>query len=910
MKIKKIAHLIALIGVASPALAQTSAPEQPMQKVEITGSSIKRLLNDGAMPLQIISRDDIERSGITSAEQLVATLTGNGTGADNMTSNQGGDFLSGIKAHNNGAAGVSLRGLGSSNTLVLLNGRRVATHGLNGQSVDLNSIPLAAIARVEVLKDGASAIYGTDAIGGVINFILRRDYTGVEVSAFYDKTQMGGGDITRASILVGGGDLDKDRFNYMASVAFDSNTKLEGKDRAFHNGYQPARGLAPDTSGAPYANLRTASGTAVTSNFKVIGDPTGVAYSRFSLLSVQGKCNSIPGMIQYESVLWGNPALAKACAYDYGSQWVLQQPVDRANLVSRANFKIDDKNTAFVEVTASETKSNVQYTPIQIAFTLPNTSPYYMDFTPYIVGFDKTKGERLQWRCLECGSRQQQTKTDTYRVLAGLEGEIGGYDYKTAISTAGSTAKTNMVNGYVYNDALLAVLQGGVVNPFLLPGQTQSAAAMSAIQGTKATGPLYSGSTSLLQFDGTLSKNVMQLPAGPLAAAAGFDLRRETYHFDDDIYHQGQPTVNGVGSGPALKQVTRDIEAFFAELSVPVIKDMEMQLAVRHDHYNDFGSTTNPKVGVRWQPVKQLTFRASANRGFHAPDYDALNSGETLGLLNNFANDPACPTTAGITCRDKWNTVSGGNPNLKPEKSKQKSIGFVLAPTDAIAASLDYWKITRTDRIVALAATDVLDNYAALGSNVVRLANGQIDYIRAGYINAAGDEVKGVDVSLAGATRIGGDMFKASIDGTYLDSFKTHLIATLPWQELVGKYSQTDLALRWKHQIRLTWSHEAWSVLLTQDYKAGYKDWTVASLGGTPPPGFNPDVKSYTLYNVSATWAATKNLSVTGGIKNILNTDPPFSAHNVDEVAGAGWDARVGDPRGRAFTIRMNYKFM
>src|SRR4051812_42599382 len=179
VKVKKLAHVIALIGVASPAFAQDPAPvpaaaPAPMQRVEITGSSIKRIAVEGALPIQLISREEIERAGITSAEQLVATLSANGTGADNMTSNQGGDFLSGIKSHNNGAAGASLRGLGSSNTLVLLNGRRVATHGLNGQSVDLNSIPLAAVQRVEVLKDGASAIYGTDAIGGVINFILRK----------------------------------------------------------------------------------------------------------------------------------------------------------------------------------------------------------------------------------------------------------------------------------------------------------------------------------------------------------------------------------------------------------------------------------------------------------------------------------------------------------------------------------------------------------------------------------------------------------------------------------------------------------------------------------------------------------------------------------------------------------------
>ena len=908
MKLKKLAYLIALIGVATPALGQEAAPPPvPMQRVEITGSSIKRIAVEGALPIQTISRQEIERAGITSAEQLVATLSANGTGADNMTSNQGGDFLSGIKSHNNGASGASLRGLGSSSTLVLLNGRRIATHGLNGQSVDLNSIPLAAVQRVEVLKDGASAIYGTDAIGGVINFILRKDYQGAEVSAFLDKTEGGGGDIYRASLLFGGGNIETDGYNFMASITADRNTKLEGKDRDFHNGYQPARGLAPDTTGTPYANLRTGAGTAVASNFQVNG---AGSYSRFNLLSQQGACKSIAGMSQYEATLWGNTALGKACSYDYGSQWILSQPVDRVNLVSRAEFKLNADHRAYLELNGSRTRSKVQYTPIQIAFVYPRSGPYYQDYSAYISTFNNTLGERLQWRCLECGPRVQETSTNAYRALAGLEGVIGGWDYKTGISSAGSRANTDIINGYMYNQGLLDVLQSGVVNPFLGAGQTQGAAAMAALDTVRATGPLYRGKTKLLQFDGTLSKDVMQLPAGPLSAAVGFDVRKETYTFNDDIYHTGKPLINGVGSDPALPEVKRDIKALYAELSVPIIKDMEAQLAVRTDDYSDFGRTTNPKIALRYQPTKEILLRASANKGFHAPDYDALYSGETPGLLNNFADDPACPTTPGANCRDKWDTRSGGNPGLRPERSKQFSAGIVFAPTPAILASLDVWQIERTDRVVSLDATDVLANYAVLGSNVIRLPNGEIDYIRAGYINAAGDKVSGVDLGFAMNGKAGASRWDVALDGSYVHSFKTHLISSDPWVELVGKYNQTDLQLRWKHQLRFTWATGPWSTTLTQLFKSGYKDQNLEELGGTLPPGFNPDVKSYTLYNLSGTYTWSKNLTLSAGIKNLLNTDPPFSAHNVDEVAGAGWDARVGDPRGRAYTFRVNYKFM
>src|SRR5687767_8171628 len=196
MKMQTLVGSLALLGLASHALAQTA----PAQRIEITGSSIKRIQAEGATPLQTISREDIDRAGIVSAEQLVARITANGTGADNLSANVGIQ-LGTTDRNNNGNSSANLRGLGPNSTLVLLNGRRISNHGAKGNAVDLNSIPLAAIERVEILKDGASAIYGTDAIGGVINFILRRDYRGVEITASTDITEQGGGDIHRGSLL-------------------------------------------------------------------------------------------------------------------------------------------------------------------------------------------------------------------------------------------------------------------------------------------------------------------------------------------------------------------------------------------------------------------------------------------------------------------------------------------------------------------------------------------------------------------------------------------------------------------------------------------------------------------------------------------------------------------------------------
>ncbi|MEG2964768.1 MAG: TonB-dependent receptor plug domain-containing protein, partial [Janthinobacterium sp.] len=299
MKLKKLAQLVALMGVVGPVVAQEAAPPS-MQRVEVTGSSIKRVAKEGALPVQVITFDQIEKQGITTTEQLVRTLSANGTGADNMTS---GNNVFGADADrvSGGASFASLRGLGPSSTLVLLNGRRIATHGASGKSVDLNSIPLGAISRVEILKDGASAIYGTDAIGGVINFILKTNYSGVEASVATNDTQAGGGATRRASLLAGTGSLESDRYNIMASLTVDKAERLNGSDRSFVNGFQPGRGLSPDTTGTPFANQMAGAGTALGTSFQLPGDAN--KYLQANPLSFQGKCDSIAGMSQYQTAL-------------------------------------------------------------------------------------------------------------------------------------------------------------------------------------------------------------------------------------------------------------------------------------------------------------------------------------------------------------------------------------------------------------------------------------------------------------------------------------------------------------------------------------------------------------------------------------------------------------------------------
>ncbi|NBV19105.1 MAG: TonB-dependent receptor [Janthinobacterium sp.] len=905
------------MGVVGPVMAQEAAAPA-MQRVEVTGSSIKRVAKEGALPVQVITFDQIEKQGITTTEQLVRTLSANGTGADNMTS---GNNVFGADADrvSGGASFASLRGLGPSSTLVLLNGRRIATHGASGKSVDLNSIPLGAIARVEILKDGASAIYGTDAIGGVINFILKTNYSGVEASVSTNDTQAGGGATRRASLLAGTGSLDTDRYNIMASLTVDKAQRLNGSDRSFVNGFQPERGLSPDTTGTPFANQLSGAGTALGASFQLPGDPN--KYLQANPLSFQGKCDTIPGMSQYQTELWKDvtsPLRTKySCAYDYGADYVLQFPVERANFLSRGTVQLAPDHRMFVEVLGSRTKATAILTPMQVQATIANKAvypvggAYYQDLSAYIPTFDNTKPISYKWRANDVGNRTQENTTDNARVLIGFEGNFGKWDYKAGISRAESSTKTKLTDGYSYTDKLYAALATGIINPWVGAGQSQTEAAKQLIESTKFRGAFQHGKTTLTQIDGSVSGELFQLPAGALAVAAGFDFRREGYNFAQDV--DATQILLAPGNA-ALNDASRTVKAVYAELLVPVMKDLEMQLAIRRDDYSLVGATTNPKVAFRYQPADFLLFRGSASKGFLAPSFQQLYSGSlSQELPNGVIDQEGCAQHPGVPeyCAiDRLDYKTGGNKNLKPETSKQGSVGIVIEPFKGYSASFDYWAINTKDRILNRTPQIVLANYQALNQYIIRKPDGTIDYVQAGWINAAGSRVRGLDVGLRGEGKVNDVKWTATLDGTYMDSFKFAEYQGQEYQELVGKFYTRDLYLRWKHNASFGVSRGDWSGLLIQSFSSGYKDQVPNGGKGTPPPGFNPDVSSYTTYNLSGTYTGFKNTTITVGIQNLFDRDPPFTAHNVDEVVGAGWDPRVADPRGRSLSFQLKYKFM
>jgi iron complex outermembrane receptor protein len=970
MRFKALVGSLMLLGMATHAVAQAGD-----QRVTITGSSIKRIQVEGALPVQVINRADLDRQGIVNAEQLISTLSTNGNGLDNLASNA--DVVSGAARGNNGSTSANLRGQGANATLILLNGRRVAAHGVNGGVVDLNQIPMAAVERVEVLKDGASSIYGTDAVGGVINFILRNNYSGLRAAASADVTEAGGGNIYRASMTGGLGNIDTDGFNLLATLSVTDAKILNGSDRDFVNTFQPERGLSPDTRGTPYATLFipvAATGAAANNTIRnVLTRPggatlgTGPLYNGATLQSVntldlpgRAGCASQQGTGPYDERLWNSAASAPAqqlgCAYDTGRATVIQQPVKNTNLVTRGTFKLGNHQiTAEWLLGRSESakrfsENQISSVPSTSNITLPNgsTTPnpfrslaypstgagYARVFNALVGTFPELAVNNglpmtFRWRCMACGQREYTTTTDTGRLLLAADGSLpflANWDYRIGVSQAYSKSSSLLGSGYHNYVGLARLISTGVLNPFILDGESQSAEAMAGLDAISARGTtLYGGKYTTTQADATLSGPVFKLPGGDALAAVGVDFRQEKYKFDGNvnvntndintwIFNAAFDNIN------ALSGVKRDVKAMFGEVVLPVVKSLELNLSARYDDYTGFGSTTNPKASLRFAPLDSLVIRASYGTGFRVPTFNQLYNGitESPNTGAGVADPATCPSgvvsNAPGCSAITFNTLFGGKPDLGPEESKMANVGVIWQPTPDISASIDWWDIKREGSIQSFSLATILANYTLFPQNFIRNADGSIRQIDTRWVNSGEMRTKGIELSLRAGTRLAGAVIAAGLDGTYLLEKKSRLLATSPFgSNEIGVFTRSgDLGIRWKHTAFVSYTRGDWVGTLRNQYSGGYAGYVPPGVanGNVKPELWDPMVKPYSIYHASVAYSGVKNMTITVGVKNLFDKDPPY-ANNYDTNLGTGssWEPRVADPRGRSFLVGVDYKF-
>ena len=933
--------LAGLALISSPVLAQTTtAPADTVQRgerVEVTGSAIKRIDAETALPVTVIRRDDIDKLGVTTASELL----------DRISSNNGGGYNATIAlgdAARPGFSGASLRGLGSTNTLILLNGRRLAVYALDGGGVNLTSIPIAAIERVEILRDGASAIYGTDAIAGVINFITRKDYQGVTVETQYYSTDNQGGNSGSATASGGFGDLSTQGFNVFGVFDWRKQGNIKANERSYSTtSYIPSEGINRTSSNSIPANVSTAAG---------LRNPYAPAYVGRAAACSPPASFGIPA------------ATSTTCRYDYASVIDIFNPTETATALVRGTVQLNANNQLFVEGLHSESRYKFVISPVPVSeattfnqdpVLYPRTGPYYPGngIVPAIPGQAAnsggyTQGADLYWRSLSAGPRTNVTKERADRGLVGLEGSGFGWDYNVALMHTQDRVTDSYTDGWLsesrllrtggltpkdpgYSDAVLAA--GGIdpnINPFSV---NQTAAGQAAIDAAKVNQTVRVAKSKRDSVDGRASRELLDLPAGPLAVAVGAEFQRQKYEdIPADIFQTGDL----VGSGGDLQPISADrrVSSAFAEFSVPIVRNLDGTVAGRFDHYSDFGNTTNPKVTLRFQPTPEILLRASAGTGFRAPTLPELYTGTTQTNSGGVYNDPLYDSSAGgnrcetqpngIYCGAQLKIKQGGNASLQPEKSHQWSAGFLLEPTRDVSFGADYFYIKQRQQIGIINGDDKLTNasgtgYIDLYNPVTRTSSSTyagdivtrfdpitgttvIDYVSAAYANVAEQITSGVDFSARfrfPVTAFG--QFTAGLESTYLINSKQRLKGNNDYTQNIGVYATFGPVLRYKQILSLSWDYGPWNAAAFYNWSSGYQDQNLNAAGNVRQVG------NYETVDVTASYTLMKSLKATLGVRNLFDRNPPFSNQNA--YFQVGYDPTIGDPHNKTYYARLSYSY-
>ncbi|MBV8209674.1 MAG: TonB-dependent receptor [Burkholderiaceae bacterium] len=938
---------------SASAVAQEAAPA-PVEKIEITGSLIKRVESETALPVEVISREQIERIGATNAEQILQQLTSN-SGIGGLVGAQG------VGLETFGQSSASLRGLGSQRTLVLINGQRMAEFpggaaSATATSVDLNSIPTGAIERIEVLQDGASSIYGSEAVAGVINIILRRTYKGVEASAYLGTpTRPGGGRTEKAGVVFGFGDYDADRYNANFSLDGEHNQALYGRDRDF----------------ATNSFNSTLYDTSATANGSVAGPwVVGTTVNNQPALG--------PSTFQYGNALdpyqcfQGGPYLkfdpnVGTCRFNPNPLVPLLPTIDRLNAVGNFSFKLNDNTKLYAELIYAHTKTdtteqpspyNFSFFTTDTAFKNPTLNPgccannsthtytgggvqptlliypsntYYQSilvpnaaiYGPIqtalgTAGVPAGSPLSVSARLYDGGGRDHTDAADAYRILGGVTGNAFNWDYDATVFSTKSRVEEDTVNGYQSQFALAKLLnglQGSTAATAWNPWGPNAPNVAAAIRGTNYDGLITKQDIQSNDVDARASRPIYDLPGGPLSVGVGINARRETIDLiSPGIVQLGD--VSGYGAPILPFSNGRSAYAAYGELDAPLVKRVELDAAVRTDKYTGVASVTSPKGTLRIQASDQLLLRGSIGKGFRAPSLPELYTPQFTSTTATI-EDPL--STSNPKLRAQFTQLTGGNPNLLSEKSTQDSYGFVLEPIKDVSMSLDYFAVRISNTIGALSPGDVLNLEAEgnpLGKKLVtRGMNNTILLISTLNQNLGDLAASGEEVNVRWRSKPF-DFGRVSLNltGTYMNRYDQ----VLPDGSVEGSVAKTTtnpgsftnltavgndggVVMRWKHNLEILLQKEDWDLSFTQHFQTGYED---------APDNFgNPhNVGAFATWDMQYGFRPTKDLKLALGMKNIFDLNPP-AVGQTGTFFQVGYDPTYYDARARFVYGTLSYKF-
>ncbi|MBY6210460.1 TonB-dependent receptor [Microbulbifer agarilyticus] len=932
-----VAVAATILVPALPAFAQEDAM---VEEVIVTGSAIQRADLESALPIQVMNADDIAATGVTSAPELMSKLTsmqGMTVAADSVGGSGGG------------LQTANLRDLGSQYTLVLLNGRRMAS-STSGSVVDLSHIPLAAIERVEVLTDGASALYGSDAIAGVVNFILKEEVEGTTVNVRYDKPQAsGGGDIASIDLTTSFGDLDEDGFTVLASIAHHEQSELAAKDREWgRTGIIEITNPVTGNTGLFFnGSTNSIPGNAYvyyTDEYRQANAVDGVLGPRNESFNPYKEANG--------NCAPDNAPSGDLCAFDYTSTLFILPEKETDSVFLSGKYRLGENLEGFSELVYSQRSMTTKIAPYPTGqVNLPIDSQLVQDYVlPYAsVGVENIDRVTGTWRGLAAGNRTEELTSDALHFVTGVNGSVGEINFGAAAFHSSTDQEQNYPNGHLLKDEFGALVASGELNIFEpvdnLPENTAELLAPTIYNGNYST-----TETATTGFDLSMDMPLFSMDGGEAQLAAGIDYRRSSYA--DDISEANRDALILFRQAGNTYDLERDTYGAYAEALFPVLDTLDFTASLRYDSIggvdavvdgtnrgtvNGTESDVTYKLSTRWTATESLSFRASYGTGFKAPSMLELarplvNFGVTSGTYDCVfpAGDPLrdlCVAPQGFQAQ----VLAGGNPELTPETSTQYSVGFVLDTESGFTTTIDYWNIAMEDQVDSLTEQQIFGNWQQYRELFVPVANtstglNELGIVQA-VVNIGESDVSGIDYRFEQTADLSFGEMLFTLGGTYMIENTNSLYGSS-----MGKFGSDD-SVTFRNAIRgsISLSHGDFIHNLGMNYRSGYLD-QANWIGLTNADGsyqteitYNADgeasesivyeqvqlqVPSYVTFDVQSQVALMEDqLTLKLGINNLTDREPPRTLRTSGAGHQLGFDPRYSDGYGRTVYLNAGYTF-
>ena len=957
-KLAKSVKLACAFGAASAAIFSTNmavaqedvTAEEAVEKISVTGSRIRKVDFVSNAPVATVGEEQFELTATVNTESLLNTLPQVVPGLDRTSNNPG-----------NGTATVDLRGLGTNRTLVLINGLR-AVPTTAGGTVDINSIPTALIKDVEVLTGGASAVYGSDAVAGVVNFILKDDFEGVDIATGYEITEEGDAEIWNADFTIGGNFADG-KGNVVFNINYTDRSDLFQGDRDFASVAQfddGAGGLEPGGSSGVPATAIFAGGFA-----GFAPDSSGIIFNQ-------------DGGVR--------PFVAGGATndfYNFAPVNYIQLPQERHQITAIGSYDVTDN--AEIYARAMFTDSNV---PQQLAATpIFQSSTFTLDGNPYITpeaqqtisdaiggdvdtdgdGIADTGSALLRRRMLEVGPRRSQSNFQSYQMVTGVRGSIGDtawtYDvfYQTGQVTQTEAQLGNVNRGRFDQALLLATDEDGNVlldengNPSCADGSENGATIGCAPLNIFGEGNISEDAAAFLRtavsssavFDQIMwggsiagdSGEWFELPGGPVGIAVGYEHRKEDFEFlpSQDL---AAGTIAGFNGAPPVAGGYSTSE-WYAEAYLPILyglpfaESVDMELAYRSADYSTAGTVESYKISASWAINDDLRFRAGFNTAVRAPNIAELFSpaGENFpGAADpcSASGSPDAPSAelealcqaTGVPAdvlfssaidpaSGQVRTQVGGNPDLKEEEAETLTVGMVVTPFEDFTFSIDYFDIEIEDAVATVGTNNILNlcyntGAGGVGSQycdaVNRRADGTIDFVSDGFQNAASVKLSGIDVIASYNVDAGPGNLSLDYLGTYTDESSYEAFPGADLIECAGNFGVNcgEPLPEYKHRVTVKYSIDDFTGQLLWRYVGEVNDDDDAT-------DFTVEqIDAHSYFDASGTYYLGENYRVTAGVDNVFDKQPPVIGDNDQQ---ANTYPATYDVFGRTYYVRFAASF-